>query len=86
MGEVRRWLNLEPGPRGTIPWLRLDAMTVPSKVRVGLVCLDRCEVEPCALKQEGCASECVRYPDHVCGSCPCRASKWAELVEATIEE
>ena len=47
-------------------------MTVPRKWRQEIVCTDRCD--DCIMAQYGCAKKCIRFPDAVCDTCPCRAS------------
>ena len=49
-----------------------DKLTKPVDWRVGIVCVERCDT--CVLSLRGCARDCIRFPDLVCQTCPCRAS------------
>jgi len=74
-----RDLSLGPQLRLNVPLAdteqRLNQLsTTPYKGRMEIVCTDDCA--NCILFNLGCASRCTRYPDIVCQSCPCRASKF----------
>ena len=51
----------------------LSDYTTPSPVRFGIVCIDDCDSCPLYAK---CVKICNRFPDMVCSTCPCRASKF----------
>lgn len=72
---------LEDGERmkQVAPW----TLTTPSKWRKGFVCIDDCEA--CPLAQRGCARVCNRFPDAVCATCPCRASRYAGKINSEGE-
>ena len=68
--------------RENIPQVVDHVLTKPTKWRVGLVCIQACEI--CPLAQRGCAKTCVRFPDKVCRTCPCTAHPAAGKIQYDI--
>ncbi len=67
----------------SLPKVKPEVLTRPSDIRKGIICTDQCE--QCPLFLIGCAKRCVRFPDLVCGDCPCRASFFAGSINPVKE-